>query len=319
MTMGAAHRKPLESLPLADEVLARLPDPQRAFVRLHFVVVDCLASRASARDEASELLRACLAVRVALASAAAEGGVDAMALTRDLSTAGLRAMTEDFAQEPDQRRVAAIAHRIDRLNAQIESASRASPTPAAGPAFARFLGQSVGLDAALVLVTRARAEEIERAQLLEMVERLLADLEGSDTSDVVLPGIGPRLPPATGTPWTGLLAEDVLRAAEVAFACERVRDARDLLALGLAWYPAHPGLERFEADIAPPAVSAWPPNALDRASWLRNRAWVDAHARQYAGQWIAVADGQLFATAARPSDLPRKLPSGTLLVRARRG
>lgn len=317
--MGAALRKPLDSVPPVDEVLTRLPNPARAYVHLHFVAVACLASRVSELEEASGLLRACFALRVALGVAATSAGVNANELIVDLSNAALQSMSDDFAKEPDHGRVDEVRRRISRLNARLHGVSQSSPAPAPGPAFYRYVVQSVVLDAALILVGRARAEEVERGSLLDIVEQLLSDLEGADSSDVLLPGIGQRPDPLPGAPRTGLLAEDVERAAEVAFACEGVRDARELVALGREWYPEHVGLARLQEDIAPPVVTARSAETSDREAWLRNRAWVEEHGRGYAGQWIAVTDGKLCASATRLVELPRELPPQTLVTRVRHG
>ena len=116
-----------------------------------------------------------------------------------------------------------------------------------------------------------------------------------------------------------MTADDIESAAGVAFACEGVDDARALIALGREWYPEHPGLAKLQSDIAPPSVSSGPPSRSNQEAWRRNRAWVGAHGGAYAGRWVAVSNGELVAAAARPADLPRALPAGTLIVRVPRG
>jgi hypothetical protein len=303
----------------AEIVLARLRAEDRAFVHLHSVVMVCIAFDVSGVEQLPGLLRACLAYRVALVGAARSAGLNVADFMAAASTGGIAEVSAAFDGEPDEGRASALFERVAMLDERYQALLQDSPSPTPGPEFDNHVQRVVAFDALILLILRALAEGGERSELLDVAEQLLEDLEQAPADHVVLPGIGPRPDPSSAGAPTVLLPDDLERAARVAFSREAVRDARQILAQGRAWFPDDPGLARREADLAPPRVTARTADPNEREAWRRNRAWVLANERAFAGKWVAVSDGDLLASADRPGDLPQDLPPRTLIARVGRG
>ncbi|MEQ1571365.1 MAG: hypothetical protein ABMA64_37400 [Myxococcota bacterium] len=330
--MGAALDISWTDAPSVERVLGRLVEPARAFVRLHFVAVACLAAdveRHPGVEEARRLIRACMAVRGAIVLAAWASHEDPLSVLLDLSREGDAQLRRDVDVHGDRRLVRTL-DRLQAIDARIRQVIGKAPRVAAGPGFGPYVERLFVLDAALLLTLRASDRRTDRDGLLNVIDGLASELERSferEADPVVLPSIGAdergELDPEC-LPQTGLAAEDVEAAARSAFTEERVADARELVALGLRWHPDHGGLSALARAIAAPTVRPRAAGSAARDAWLRSRAWVAAHTDQYAGRWVAVWDGRLLGAADRPQELVAmsgltKLPSGTLVTRVARG
>jgi Arc/MetJ-type ribon-helix-helix transcriptional regulator len=104
-------------------------------------------------------------------------------------------------------------------------------------------------------------------------------------------------PPAAATEMDRPLQspDDYLQALAHALRVGEFGRARQLTLKGAARYPEHAELIKSAWVLAPPAVRrASRPHTADIQA---NRAWLKAHRQDYAGQWIALRDGYLLASA----------------------
>jgi len=115
--------------------------------------------------------------------------------------------------------------------------------------------------------------------------------------------------------WSQRPAADFARAVHLALAAGAHLLARKLAAQGAKLHPDHPELQKMSHILAPPRVVKvdLPPVSSARA----NLTWLRAHADEYKGQWVALRDGSLLATAATADELKARLEStdGILLTR----
>lgn len=88
------------------------------------------------------------------------------------------------------------------------------------------------------------------------------------------------------------------------FEKERVPGARRLIDEALRIHPDDPGLLAWRKALAPPKV--WIGGARDRDRTPEFR-WLDAHGRQYRGEWVAVLGDRLVAHAVDLEDLDAQL------------
>ena len=95
--------------------------------------------------------------------------------------------------------------------------------------------------------------------------------------------------------WQSRSAEDLIRAVRLALAAGAFMAARNLSAEGAARYLGNAELAKYARVLAPPQVTVAhrPPDT----SWRANREWLQAHRSKYRGQWVALRNGELLATA----------------------
>lgn len=96
--------------------------------------------------------------------------------------------------------------------------------------------------------------------------------------------------------WQQRPAADFRRAIRWALAAGAHMAARNLAQEGANLHPSDQELQKFAYLLAPPKVIArdLPPDPAIRA----NRDWLRIHRVQYRGQWVALRNGELLATAA---------------------
>jgi hypothetical protein len=74
---------------------------------------------------------------------------------------------------------------------------------------------------------------------------------------------------------------------------ERIREARALVKEALLHNPDEPGLRGWSEVLAPAKVlGTRPASDFDRSAELR---WLDEHAEEYRGQWVALLGSELLA------------------------
>ncbi len=95
--------------------------------------------------------------------------------------------------------------------------------------------------------------------------------------------------------WAMRTAADILLAVQWALQAEAHGLARELSQLGAERYPTHAELQKYARVLAPPKIIArdLPPRPDLRA----NHLWMKQNSALYRGQWIALRNGQLLATA----------------------
>lgn len=71
--------------------------------------------------------------------------------------------------------------------------------------------------------------------------------------------------------------------------------ARHVATMGAERYPEHAELAESARVLAPPTVTR--ASRQHTADIQANRAWIQAHRQEYAGQWIALHNGHLLAAA----------------------
>jgi hypothetical protein len=71
-----------------------------------------------------------------------------------------------------------------------------------------------------------------------------------------------------------------------------LRGARKLLAEALAHGSSESGLKSLERLLAPPRQELRPASDFDRSAEIR---WLDEHATEYRGQWVALLGNELLA------------------------
>jgi len=118
-----------------------------------------------------------------------------------------------------------------------------------------------------------------------------------------------------GIDWLQRPASEFARAVRLALAAGAHLLARNLAAQGARLYPDHPELQKMARILAPPRVlrTNLPPDLSART----NLEWMRAHATEYRGQWVALKNGVLLATAPTACELKKQLPTtdGLFLTR----
>lgn len=105
--------------------------------------------------------------------------------------------------------------------------------------------------------------------------------------------------------WRCRPAIDFVRAIAWALAAGAYRAAHNLATQGVEQYPDHQELQKLAYLLASPKVIQrdLSPDLSQRA----NRDWIHAHSAQYRGQWVALRNGELLATAASLHALTQQL------------
>ena len=83
-----------------------------------------------------------------------------------------------------------------------------------------------------------------------------------------------------------------------------LRGARRLLAEARESGSPEPDLERLEKLLAPPRFELRPASDFDRSTELR---WLEGHANEYRGQWVALLGPDLLAHASTFDELMTRL------------
>lgn len=107
--------------------------------------------------------------------------------------------------------------------------------------------------------------------------------------------------------WLQRPAADFTRAVRLALAAGAHLLARQLAHHGHRLYPRHEELAKMAQVLAPPRVvrTSLPPDPSVRS----NLEWLRAHAAEYRGQWVALKDGVLLASAPTARQLKDQLPT----------
>lgn len=115
--------------------------------------------------------------------------------------------------------------------------------------------------------------------------------------------------------WSQRPATDFARAVRLALATGAYLLARKLAEYGHRLYPNHQELAKMAHILAPPRVvrTDIPP----APSLQANQEWLRVHCDEYRGQWVALRDGILLATAATTRQLRAYLEStdGVLITK----
>jgi len=115
--------------------------------------------------------------------------------------------------------------------------------------------------------------------------------------------------------WSQRPATDFARAVRLALATGAHLLARKLAEYGHRLYPNHQELTKMAHILAPPRVvrTDIPP----APSLQANQEWLRVHGGEYRGQWVALRDGILLATAATVRQLRAYLEStdGVLITK----
>lgn len=116
--------------------------------------------------------------------------------------------------------------------------------------------------------------------------------------------------------WERRRPEDFVEAIKLALNVSAPTAAQYLYDEGIKRHPQSPELARYARLFASARSSTrtLPPNSTLKA----NREWLKSHRSEYRGQWIALRNGQLLATAASLEDLTNQVGDITnaLLTRA---
>lgn len=109
--------------------------------------------------------------------------------------------------------------------------------------------------------------------------------------------------------WSTHGAADLTRAIDLALALDMVRLARDLARQGSRLFPEDQRVQQAMMVLAPPVVvSTYPTQETNLET---SQQWLEAHASQYQGQWIAVQHGMLLGAAPTRQALHRQIgPAG---------
>lgn len=114
--------------------------------------------------------------------------------------------------------------------------------------------------------------------------------------------------------WRDRSATDLISVIRLALQAGAPLVARNLSTEGLSLFAANEEVQKFARILAVPVcerVDADPSSRL-------NREWLNAHVGEYSGQWVAIRDGQLVATAGSLRELIDRVgdTSATLLTKA---
>jgi hypothetical protein len=99
--------------------------------------------------------------------------------------------------------------------------------------------------------------------------------------------------------------EDFIRAIKIALKSGDYGTAQQLSIQAVKHYPKQEELLKYAYILAPPKVTVdkRPPNRDTQV----NQDWVRQHRNQYWGQWVALNNGQLLASASSINELVEQL------------
>jgi hypothetical protein len=109
--------------------------------------------------------------------------------------------------------------------------------------------------------------------------------------------------------WSKQSDTEWARAVHLALAAGARLAARQLAAAGTQRYPHHPELRKMSQVLAPPRVlnAHLPPEPSLKA----NIEWLQVHAAEYSGLWVAVRKGTLLAAAPTLRELNAQIKDRT--------
>jgi hypothetical protein len=116
--------------------------------------------------------------------------------------------------------------------------------------------------------------------------------------------------------WSRQSPADFVSAVHLALAVGAHLPARHLAMQGHRLYPEHQELEKMAYVLAPPTVK--PSSRPADPSGRRNFEWLEEHAAEFYGEWVALKNGELVAHAPTARALKERLPTvrGLFLARA---
>jgi hypothetical protein len=105
--------------------------------------------------------------------------------------------------------------------------------------------------------------------------------------------------------WHNRSASDFLRAARLALEAGAHLAARQISDSAIRSYPNNAEVQRFVRALAPPRLisSSLPLDETGNA----NRKWLQAHAGEYKGRWVAIRRGELLGVADSLPELTENL------------
>lgn len=114
--------------------------------------------------------------------------------------------------------------------------------------------------------------------------------------------------------WKDRPASDFARGIRLALQAGAHLAARDISEQSVEFHPSNPELLRFVRALARPRLisSALPPDDIGNA----NRKWLQTHAGEYKGRWVAIKSGELLGVADSLPELTASLrdKTGVLLT-----
>ncbi len=116
--------------------------------------------------------------------------------------------------------------------------------------------------------------------------------------------------------WTRQSPADVVSAVHLALSVGAHLAARHLAMQGHHLHPDHEELDKMATILAPPTVR--PSSRPADPSGRLNFEWLEEHAAEFHGEWVALKDGELVAHAPTARALREQLPTvrGLFLARA---
>ncbi len=119
---------------------------------------------------------------------------------------------------------------------------------------------------------------------------------------------------AAGVAWDVYPPAEIARAVRLALAAGAPLSARQISAEGHRLYPEDAELAQMAHILAPPKVLGTSPANPTR---YLDQQWLQRHAHEYRGQWLALKDGTLLAAAPTAKQLKTMLPpmNGILVTR----
>jgi hypothetical protein len=108
--------------------------------------------------------------------------------------------------------------------------------------------------------------------------------------------------------WSRCPATDFIEAVRLALRAGAHLAARNLAAKGAQRYPHDPSLQKMNRLLSPPRVLKT--NLSPVPSLKANREWMQAHAAEYRGQWVALREGKLVARAPTARELKAQVECG---------
>ena len=112
--------------------------------------------------------------------------------------------------------------------------------------------------------------------------------------------------------WSTHGSAELTRAIDLALALDMVPLARDLARQGSQLFPEDQRVQQAMAVLTPPVVVGTYP--AQKTTMETSQQWLEEHASQYKGQWIAVQHGMLLGSAPTLQALHRQIgPAGQTL------
>lgn len=111
-----------------------------------------------------------------------------------------------------------------------------------------------------------------------------------------------------GIVWSNHQPEELLHTIDLALSLELSSLAITLAKRGAGLFPRHERIQQASRVLTPPVVHTQPGRELQGLE--DSKIWLEEHANEHRGQWVAVRDGNLLDAASSLRELKQVIGDG---------